>query len=321
MRNTLEYAKALAKSKCGKCLSTVYENRRSMLMWQCGFGHKPWSASYSNVLSGTWCPTCAHSIRGTIEDMSALAKSRGGRCLSEEFLNFHVPLRWRCAKGHEWMAAPNSVVSRGRREGTWCPDCTHERLRGKKRPDAPTIDDMRRLARSRGGRCTSEFYINARTDLQWACAKGHTWTAKPPNVQRGSWCPFCAGKAPRTLGDMQELAAIWYGRCLSEQFQNMQSPVNWICSEGHEFTALPRNVLRGHWCPHCVRNAPGSLDKMRCIAAEHGGTCLSTRYVNAHSRLKWRCARGHEWFAEPYRVTSGDWCVRCYRERGGQEAR
>jgi hypothetical protein len=51
-------------------------------------------------------------------------------------------------------------------------------------------------------------------------------------------------------------------------------------------------------------------------AEEHGGKCLSSLYLNSHSPLKWRCAKGHEWFARPSDVKSGDWCLRCFRGRG-----
>jgi len=185
--------------------------------------------------------------------MKQLAKSRGGRCLSQEFVNFHVPLRWQCAKGHEWSSEPNNIVARARKEGSWCPKCARERLRGKKRVESPTIDDMHRLAKARGGRCVSDLYINAHTHLQWGCAAGHNWTAQPANVRRGTWCPFCAGKASRTLSEMQELARTLGGQCLSTSFTNVHSALTWICSEGHRFDALPRSVLRGHWCLRCAR--------------------------------------------------------------------
>ena len=320
LRNTLENAKALAKAKGGSCLSPVYTNCRSGLEWQCGFGHSLWRASYSNVMSGTWCPTCGGAVRGTINDMKALAVSRGGRCLSDTFANFHILLRWRCAKGHEWSAEPNNVIGRARKKGSWCPECARKRKCGR-RPPAPTIDDMRRVAISRGGGCVSEFYINAHTHLRWGCAEGHSWNAEPANIRRGSWCPFCAGKAPRTLSEMQELAAMWGGGCLSESFRNVHALLNWVCSDGHEFEALPRNVLRGHWCPHCSQNARGNLNEARVLAGEHGGKCISILYVNSQSPLKWRCAKGHEWFARPCGVKSGDWCRRCYRSRGRSRAR
>ena len=317
-RNTLEDARALAKAKGGSCLSPVYRNSRSRLEWRCGLGHSPWHASYDNVKRGTWCPTCGHAIHGTIADMKSLAVSRGGQCLSDTFVNFHVPLLWQCANGHEWKAEPNSVIGRARRKGSWCPECAAERMRGKRRPPAPSIDDMQTVAHTRGGNCLSEFYINARTHLYWECSRGHRWWAKPSNVRQGTWCPFCAGTARKSIPDMQQIAAMWGGRCLSEIFKNVHSRLRWICVEGHEFDSLPRNVQRGNWCPHCAQNAPWNLEQVRSLATARGGKCLSSRYVNAHSPLKWQCAKGHEWFARPCAVKAGNWCLRCYREQGSK---
>jgi hypothetical protein len=106
------------------------------------------------------------------------------------------------------------------------------------------------------------------------------------------------------------------GRCLSRSFVNVHFPLKWACADGHQFDALPRNIQRGHWCPYCAHNAPGSLGELRAIAAERGGKCLSTQYVNSRSPLKWRCANGHEWFARACDVKFGHWCLRCYHQRG-----
>lgn len=316
VRQTIEHARSLAATKGGRCLSTVFINSRSLLKWQCGLGHRPWGASYSNVRSGTWCPTCGNAVRSSMDELQAVARSRGGECLSDSFVNLHDPLRWRCDKGHEWVAEPNNVIDRARKSGSWCPTCAKESLRGKKRPEAPTIYDMRALAASRGGRCVSKFYVNAHTHLQWCCADGHQWNAEPANVRRGSWCPFCAGKVPKTLVDMKKLADNWKGRCVSRRIINVHSPLKWLCAEGHRFKAVPRNIQRGHWCPRCAHNARGTLKEMNTIAAKRGGKCLSHWYVNAQTPLKWRCAEGHVWFARPSGVKSGDWCAQCYRERG-----
>jgi hypothetical protein len=54
-----------------------------------------------------------------------------------------------------------------------------------------TIDDMRRMAVARGGRCLSEGYRNQRMLLTWACALGHVWQSTANNVLRHSWCPEC----------------------------------------------------------------------------------------------------------------------------------
>jgi len=55
-------------------------------------------------------------------------------------------------------------------------------------PKKLTIEEMQRIAESRGGKCLSEKYINNRTKLKWQCEKGHIWEAAP----RRSWCPYCS---------------------------------------------------------------------------------------------------------------------------------
>lgn len=55
----------------------------------------------------------------TIEAMQQVARERGGRCLSTEYLGKQVRLSWECHRGHVWDSPPSSVVNKGR----WCPNC------------------------------------------------------------------------------------------------------------------------------------------------------------------------------------------------------
>ncbi|MBI3744862.1 MAG: hypothetical protein HY261_11345 [Chloroflexi bacterium] len=75
--------------------------------------------------------------------------------------------------------------------GSWCRICA----KGGRRLG---IEQMRELARSRGGRCLSTVYHNSLTPLRWQCAEGHEWLATAGNVhkRRGTWCPFCGHRRP-----------------------------------------------------------------------------------------------------------------------------
>ncbi len=56
------------------------------------------------------------------------------------------------------------------------------------------IDDMRRAAEFRGGKCLSETMKKGdmATKLEWECQFGHRFTASPALVlQGGHWCPEC----------------------------------------------------------------------------------------------------------------------------------
>jgi hypothetical protein len=117
----------------------------------------------------------------TLTQMQALARDKGGECLSTKYVNSKTKLRWTCGDGHEWEAVPNSI-----QQGHWCPHCAGT---------APvTLLQMQALARDKGGECLSTAYVNNYTNLRWRCADGHEWEAKPNNIQQGRWCPHCAGR-------------------------------------------------------------------------------------------------------------------------------
>jgi hypothetical protein len=124
----------------------------------------------------------AYTASGTEEalrELKAIAKGRGGECLSKVYVNNQTKLSWKCAKGHQWEAKPSNVKT-----GTWCPYCGGSLQR--------TIEEMQQIAEGRGGRCLAGTYVNARTKLNWECAKGHQWKAVPNSIKSGSWCPYCA---------------------------------------------------------------------------------------------------------------------------------
>ena len=64
----------------------------------------------------------------------------------------------------------------------------------RKRMIKKSIADMQELARTKGGKCLSEEYINSKTKLIWQCKNGHEWGANPHNIQSGKWCPVYARK-------------------------------------------------------------------------------------------------------------------------------
>ncbi|MBU0627620.1 MAG: hypothetical protein KKC75_00380, partial [Nanoarchaeota archaeon] len=56
----------------------------------------------------------------------------------------------------------------------------------------PTIQDMQRLAKAKGGECLSKKYVNANTHLMWKCKDKHIWEATPSTLKSGHWCRLCS---------------------------------------------------------------------------------------------------------------------------------
>lgn len=61
-KHTIEDCVKAANEKDGYCLSTIYENVHSKIIWKCKNEHI-WAASFSSIYSNdTWCPTCIKQI-------------------------------------------------------------------------------------------------------------------------------------------------------------------------------------------------------------------------------------------------------------------
>jgi hypothetical protein len=241
-RLDIEAMERIAKLKGGKCLSSSYKNSKTKLLWECSNGHQ-WETAPSNVCQGHWCPVCAGNVKGSIIDMQIVALERGGRCLSEIYINDSTKLLWECSEGHQWKSTPNAIKS-----GRWCPKCgIQKRSEARKLPS----EIMHQLAKEKGGRCLSKVYVNSSSKLHWECSKGHRWYTRLADIKKGHWCPHCSGIARLTIEEMQEIANNRGGKCLSKNYKNNRTLLQWQCAEGHRWEAKPDHIVRGRWCPQC----------------------------------------------------------------------
>ena len=166
---------------------------------------------------------------------------------------------------------------------------------------------IEKIVAEKGGKYLSKRMINGRTYIDLECDKGHIWTTRKDNIQKGTWCPECQ---KLTLEEMQQLAAAHGGKCLSLKYINNVTPLEWKCDKGHTWWATPANIKAGTWCPKCQKL---TLEEMQRIAEDRGGKCLSSTYINAHTKLEWECEKGHTWFADPVMIKAGTWCPECQK--------
>ena len=185
----------------------------------------------------------------TITEMQNLARSRGGGCLSKQYINIYTPLQWECEKGHKWYSAPRNVKNGEK----WCHVCG-----GTKKL---TLDDMYKIAKQRNGKCLSKKYTNVDTKLKWQCEYGHVWMAKPNDVKNdNTWCPKCRGTKRHGISKMQRIAKERGGKCLSKEYKNIFTKLDWECSRGHRWTASSVGIIhQKQWCPVC---SGGSAERL-----------------------------------------------------------
>jgi len=68
-------------------------------------------------------------------------KDKGGKVLSEEYIDSKTKMRFQCENDHIWETRPNNIVSGGH----WCSKCHFDKKRNK-------IEDIRRLIEGKNGK-------------------------------------------------------------------------------------------------------------------------------------------------------------------------
>ncbi|MCX6320455.1 MAG: hypothetical protein NTX93_01435 [Bacteroidia bacterium] len=239
----------------------------------------------------------------TIKELNKIAEQRGGICLSKEYFNNKTKLLWQCDNGHKWEATPDDIKN----NNSWCPLCAGTIKH--------TLEKMQQIAKTHNGKCLSTTYTNNLTKLIWQCEKEHIWEASPNHINQGHWCPKCARVKKLDIAEMESLAKFKGGKCLSNEYLNSKTKLQWQCNKGHNWWATPHGIKQNNtWCPICADTSL-TIQVMKNIALEKGGKCLSNEYKNVHTKLLWECENGHQWWAKPTAIKNhGNWCLQCFKD-------
>jgi len=284
--------RAIAREHGGRCLARAYPGSQGRAEFVCRLGHR-WATTAAIILGGSWCPQCRYRTPAKLDKIRALAREKGGSCLSSEYPRLGEKLRFRCERGHEWDAEARKI-----REGHWCARCRR------------SLADMNAMVAARGGRCVSTRYVDFDTPLRWECARGHRFTSRPRNIRLGRWCQACR-REDGWVAAVRDIAASRGGALLSGRDLHCDKKLLWRCARGHQWRSTAGNILNDRWCPQCADNRLG-IAEMRKMAAQRHGKCLSTTYVNRNTLLQWECDEGHRWWARPGNIRyQHTWCPDC----------
>lgn len=145
-----------------------------------------------------------------------------------------------------------------------------------------THQDYHELAKKRGFTWEgTELPKNTHTPTPWKCEYGHVWSTSYSNISsRRSGCPYCSGKATKTVADYnilaQERGFEWVG---IELPKNIKTPTPWKCKNNHIWPATYNKIQQGSGCPLCqyiINGAPTSqLQRDLCamLAGELNHPC------------------------------------------------
>lgn len=249
----------------------------------------------------------------------AIAKARGGRCLSQEIETAKSYVLWKCSvKDHPaWTAQFQLVRGFPSCAGTWCPVCRWEDNR-------LSVEHVMKVLATRRIKLVSTEFNGVEGPIQCECLEcGNIWTTKYRHLKRGHGCPECGKKTiseklrlPRAyVADFLKKRGITLVSVLSER---NYSRLHCRCDEcGSEWYPDFGNIRGGSGCPKCSleeRDARRrySLEFVRSDLDKRGIDLLSKEYANSATKLHVRFRGcGHETFAPYNAIQQGLSCPKC----------
>jgi hypothetical protein len=185
--------------------------------------------------------------------------------------------------------------------------------------------------------------------LSFRCRRGHEWKAVPGSPVCFH-CPVCDPNQGGTLPirgyttgcgpDSNLTADSWReevlrltqtrslvlgGECLSTEVISWKSKLSFRCGQGHEWEAVPGNILYGgSWCPGCSKQKRTlSHKELQATASYFGGEYIGQAAADAgrvvsQRRHEWVCSEGHRFIQSPNNVRRKagskrkcSWCRSC----------
>jgi len=246
----LSTLQVIAKEREGTLISDAFLGWAKKHEWRCKNGHE-WPAEAGRVRDGSWCFKCSVATSGkkrfkySIQDLQEFAQTKGGECLSIEYIGTNKKYLWKCGDcNNKWEAPASRIMN-----GGWCPECGLIKNALARRKYK--IDDLHQWAQKKKGKCLTDEYLGFDELYEWQCKKNHKWPASWSSIKGGTWCAECSQKKKKTIEDMHALAHKNKGKCISTEYINSHTHLIWRCKYGNEFPAMPTNIQRGKWCP-CV---------------------------------------------------------------------
>lgn len=252
VRLTIHHAFSLARERGGKCLSDSYSTARTPLLWQCGFRHRLWKATYDHVRQGTWCPECSRGLGericrayfeqlfGVLFPPSYPVWLRSDRGTQLELDGMNVSLKLAFEHHGEYHYSTRGYFSRSEQE-----------LATRQK-----VDQLKRtLCRKNGVRLVEipevpkfQSISGLKETIEKECRKAGV---KIPKTYNSTTVVLKEAFKPDFLRELREICTQRKGRLISKSYLGARIRHHFECECRHRWWAVPDSVRRGSWCQRC----------------------------------------------------------------------
>lgn len=322
---TIEVAQKIARERGGQCLSLIYNGTNDPLLWQCASGHQ-WSTTLSSIKSGSWCRLCSTGL------YESICRIYFETIFGEKFIKFR-PFWLRNSGGYKM-----ELDGYCEKLGFAFEHNGHQHFKyiarfhkNKNDLDKQKADDQRKIELCKEHKIKLLIIPQLVTDVALCDLKNHIKNACisqniqiPQNFDKikiDLLHAYDGYQNHERMREIQDTAKLKGGKCLSDKYLGCDFKLKFICSEGHIWETTPTIILGGCWCPRCSGVEKYTIERLQELAHKRGGYCLSKKYVDTHSKLRWKCSVGHEWETASAHIICGKWCPVCGTRRSSAAKR
>ena len=102
------------------------------------------------------------------------------------------------------------------------------------------------------------------------------------------------------------------GVCITGEYINSLTKTEFMCTCGHEWAALPNNVIHKTGCPKCNGGIPFTIEALNEIKYSlQARGILMGKYINSSTKVEFNCEIGHIWKTTLQSVVNGTGCPHC----------
>jgi hypothetical protein len=100
------------------------EDLRALIKRNCERNRIPLPSDFETKIINLKKAYATSGSREALREVQLIARNRGGKCLSDNYVSARTKLPWECAQEHRWEATPDNI-----KRGRWCPKCARMRKR------------------------------------------------------------------------------------------------------------------------------------------------------------------------------------------------
>ena len=234
--------------KLALCDGEKYIGSHTKLKFKCRHGHIV-NVIPTDVLKGHGCNKCPKKPTKTHEKFIEEIANFKNIMLKEGqiYKNGEFKLLFVCSTcSHEWAARPTNILS-----GNQCPKCANKNV---------TIEELVKKLKIKNKILTlvdGQQYINNRTKMKFVCSNGHVTMKEVSSALMGQGCAICSKKKKNTTHNFRkQLNSLSPPIYLvpNEKYINNYTKMRVFCEHGHEWQAMPKELLNSHTgCPKCSK--------------------------------------------------------------------